>query len=117
MILEDESALICDFAETYHIYDYRSLPVNLAATLAAGLRDESRIKQKTTEAKASLTNTLLAIVADHLSAIRHLLSDSSELPSMTKMLYGEDDDDEESKVKGFASGAAFDAQWQAINED
>ena len=41
MIATDEDALICDFAETYHIYDYRSLDVEYAATLAYGLRDDS----------------------------------------------------------------------------
>ena len=46
MIRFDEDALICDLAETYHIYDYRSLPVKLVATLSAGLRDDSRIKLK-----------------------------------------------------------------------
>lgn len=46
MINEDEDALICDFAETYQVLDYRSLPAVLAATLAFGLRDDSRIKMK-----------------------------------------------------------------------
>lgn len=44
MIATDENALICDLAETYCIYDYRSLPAKLAATYSAGLREDSRIK-------------------------------------------------------------------------
>lgn len=44
MINEDEDALICDLAETYGIYDYRSLPARTVATLAVGLRNDSRIK-------------------------------------------------------------------------
>lgn len=44
MIRTDEDALTCDLAETYHIYDYRAFPIKLIATLAAGLRDDSRIK-------------------------------------------------------------------------
>lgn len=44
MINENEDALICDLAETYHIYDYRSLPARTVATLAVGLRNDSRIK-------------------------------------------------------------------------
>ena len=51
MIETDESALICDFAETYHIYDYRALPVSYAATLAYGLRSDSRIRLKLGEVK------------------------------------------------------------------
>lgn len=46
MINEDEDALICDFAETYRVLDYRSLPAKLAATLAFGLPEDSRIKMK-----------------------------------------------------------------------
>ena len=37
MIALDQNALICDFAETYGIYNYRALPVSLLATLAVGL--------------------------------------------------------------------------------
>lgn len=44
MIDANEDALICDLAETYHIYDYRSLPARMVATLAVGLRNDSRIK-------------------------------------------------------------------------
>ena len=46
MLREDEAALICDLAETYHIYDYRKLPPILVSTLAVGLRDSSRIKMR-----------------------------------------------------------------------
>jgi hypothetical protein len=46
MISADESALICDFAETYGIYDYKSLPPSVAAIFASGLPDTSRIKTK-----------------------------------------------------------------------
>ena len=46
MIRLDRDALICDLAETYHIYDMRSLPLQTVATLSAGLRDDSRIKMK-----------------------------------------------------------------------
>lgn len=117
MIRDDEDALICDFAETYHIYDYRSLPLRLVATLAAGLRDTSRIAMNTTEAKASTTNTILAIIADHLGAVRHMLGDKSELHSVTNALYGIDEEDrKETKLMGFKTGAEFDAWWQAMNE-
>lgn len=69
MIIEDEDALICDFAETYRIYDYRSLPVELAATFAVGLGDDSRIKKKL---RGETISTDLAIRALQLDAL-HLL--------------------------------------------
>lgn len=62
----DEDALICDMAETYRILDWRALPARLAATLAAGLRDNSRIKLKIAGAVVGLETMLLANAADHL---------------------------------------------------
>lgn len=59
--------LVCDFAEIYHIYDYRSLPARLAATYAAGLRQDSRIKMKMSGSKLRLDEMLLALIADTLA--------------------------------------------------
>lgn len=67
MVKFDENALICDFVEYYHIYDYRSLPLFLVATLAAGLRDDSRIKQHARGEYQSQNTLLLAVIADKLS--------------------------------------------------
>ena len=70
MIKLNESALICDFAETYHIYEYRALPARRAALYACGLRANSRIMQQMSGAKAPAETTLLAIIAD---AVRTLV--------------------------------------------
>jgi hypothetical protein len=43
MIERSEDSLICDLAETYHVYDMRSFRASYIATLAAGLREDSRI--------------------------------------------------------------------------
>lgn len=117
MIHDDEDALICDFAETYQIYDYRSLPLRLASTLAAGLRDDSRIAKKTTEAKASTTNTILAIIADHLACIRNALGDKTDFPSVVRALYELEPRQASDKVKVYENGNDFMAAWQSINED
>ena len=71
MIALDEDALICDLAETYHIYDYRSLPVKLVATLSAGLRDDSRIKLRAAGSPVSLNTILLASIADRVELFRY----------------------------------------------
>lgn len=65
----DEDALVCDLAETYGIFDYESLPVQTVATLSIGLRGDSRIKLAAAGTKLSLTDTLLATVADYLALI------------------------------------------------
>lgn len=53
MINTDESAVICDLAETYSIFDYKSLPVLTVATFCVGLRENSRIKMKKKQACCS----------------------------------------------------------------
>lgn len=69
MIRTDEDALICDLAETYKIYDYRSLPVKLVATLSVGLRDDSRIKMKANDTTTSFDKYMLAGIFDRLSQL------------------------------------------------
>lgn len=69
MIETDKTALICDFAETYHIYDYRALPVKQAAALAAGLGENSRIVGKINGYKYPLDTMLLARVVDALDLL------------------------------------------------
>ena len=91
MINSDEDALICDLAETYHIYDYRLQPLQLVATLSAGLRDDSRIKMKMANAPASQEIILLASIADRIEFFRYGFADNkkTEKPtSLVESLYG-----------------------------
>lgn len=69
MIAADEDALVCDLAETYHIYDYRQLPTHQVAVFAVGLRDDARIKIKLSGQKESLDRLLLASMVDRLSLL------------------------------------------------
>lgn len=69
MIAEDEHALICDLAETYQIYDYRSLPLSRVAIFAVGLRENSRIKMKMSERRYPLDTLLMAGIMDRLSLL------------------------------------------------
>ena len=69
MIKIDEDALICDLAETYHIYDYRQLPPTKVAVFAVGLRYDSRIKMKLSDQKVSLDSLLLGGILDRLSIL------------------------------------------------
>lgn len=69
MIARNESALECDFAETYHIYDYRELPVKRVALFAAGLPDDSRIKRELTGQKHPVETILLSHIADSLQML------------------------------------------------
>lgn len=62
----DEDALICDLAETYHIYDWHTYPLKLIATLAVGLRDDSRIKMRLAGSRVRPLILLSAMMVDAL---------------------------------------------------
>lgn len=69
MIVTDEDALICDLAETYGIFNYQELPIATVATLAAGLKGDSRIVRILTDQKMSMEEILLSGIFDRLSYI------------------------------------------------
>ena len=117
MINLDEDALICDLAETYSIYDYRSLPVQLVATLSAGLRDTSRIKLRAADSPVDLETMILAVIADNLSLLRAGFSKdgSRSKPFMfTEAIKGET---KKNKVLGFRTSAEFEAALARIRGD
>ena len=69
MIKSDEDALICDLAETYHIYDYRQLPLKMVAVFSVGLRNNSRIKMKMNNQPVEIDTLLIAGISDKLSTL------------------------------------------------
>lgn len=69
MLSLDEDALVCDLAETYHIYDWRALPLRTAATLASGLGVTSRIKTKMGGLSVPLDLLIEAGIQDRLSLL------------------------------------------------
>lgn len=110
MLSEDEDALICDFAETYHIYDLWALPVETLAVLASGLRDDSRIKMKIAGLNYIPIAFLAPRIADCLSLILYGLSEDAKykrnVPTMfTDIMAG--NTKKENNVRGFASGEEF----------
>lgn len=66
LIALDEDALVCDFAQTYHILDLYDLPVHTAATLAAGLKSDARVVMKAGGAQAPPLMIMLAHILDAL---------------------------------------------------
>lgn len=69
MIKLDEDALLCDLAETYHIYDFKQLPLSKVAVFSCGLRDDSRIKMRMNEQNVTLDKLLLAGINDALNML------------------------------------------------
>lgn len=82
MLCVDRDALLCDLAETYHIFDLRALPVTTLAALSFGLRDDSRIKMKIAGVKYVPSYILLASICDNISMLRYnlLASEGDPLP-------------------------------------
>jgi hypothetical protein len=118
MIKLGEDALICDLAEVYHIYNMRAFPCELVATLAAGLRDTSRVKMQASGLNVSIDRLILARIAD--SAALNFWSKTEDgqknrnrPPSVVAILTEKTD---ESKLpRPFNSGADFDAEWRRLN--
>ena len=114
MIEFDEDALICDLAETYQIYDYRSLPVKLIATLSAGLRDDSRIKMAAADMTVRQETLLLAAIADRVEAFRYGFTSDAEKginqpSSLVDVILGREKDTNTNKggVVSFGSAEEF----------
>lgn len=117
MLRADRDALVCDLAETYGVFDYKALPTQLVATLAAGLGDDSRSKMKLHGRKATRMETLLAAAVDRLSRIAWLLSfvcpHQGEPPkSVLNAILGADAPKTPMDVQVYASAEAFDAEWR-----
>lgn len=117
MIKADKNALICDLAETYHIYDYNQMPPSQVAIFAIGLRNDSRIKLKMTGAKFPIDTLLLSAITD---AVRLLLwsktKDGSkginQPKSILSGLYQRDSE----KVTSYSSGKDFEMARKRLLE-
>lgn len=117
MITLDEDALICDFAETYHIYDLQALPLRKVAVLACGLRDNSRIKMKMADMKIDYKEMLLATITDRLSIlIWQNTEDGSKGINMPKSILNNILGVEQTSgsVMAFESGDDFMRAWNNV---
>lgn len=111
-----ETELICDFAETYHILDWRTLPLNTAAALSVGLRENSRVKMKIAGVEAGQDTLLLAAIVDRLSLLwwaktKDAESGRNKPKSIFEQLTRRPEDEPEKKVTAFRSGKEFRAAW------
>lgn len=119
MLVLDEDALICDMAETYHVLDMWALPVSLLATLASGLRDDSRIRLKGNNMLDVSTQTLLATIADEITMLAYGLGGGDEKndgppPLVTDIIHNKEPKEKPGKTKlaAFESGEAFREEWK-----
>lgn len=62
--------LTCDMVEEYGVFDIKRLPAKLAATLAVGLREDSRVKRAKSKTPYDDKTIMLAEIVDLLLWIR-----------------------------------------------
>ena len=109
MLKADEDAFICDMAETYHIYDWRKLPVRYIAILACGLPSGSRIKQIISGQKIPIETMLLAIIADGINFIAWTKTEDAKRGKNRPKSIFEALTGKESEATGFNSIEEFEA--------
>ena len=118
MRVSQKDALICDFAQFYHIYDIDSLHPQYAAILACGLPEDSRIMRERRESVAEPDSLLLATIVDELNMIIWILGNGKgngiPLPeSIFEKISGISVGTKDGNTK-FESGYDFEREWQAL---
>lgn len=118
MITVGEDALICDLAETYGIYEYRAYSPVYIGTLAAGLRDDSRIKMQMSGEKLSISQLLAAMTVDKLANLVWMQSKDgvkgkNRPESILTRLQG-DTQEKKKEIQGFDSPEDFEKAWNSI---
>lgn len=116
MLKTDREALLCDLAETYGVFDLRALPVPTLAVLAAGLREDSRIKTRLSGVSVPRKDLLIAAAVDRLSLLVWGMSEDAKRgtnrpKSLVAALMGETEGS--SDVMTFESPDDFEAAWAA----
>lgn len=108
MFHEDKNSWICDMAETYNIYDYTRVPVKMLGILSAGLRENSRIRQKLEGIKADPDTILMAKIYDVANTLLWTKTKDAEKgknrPKPLAQLFIESDEPEPTS---YASGAEY----------
>ena len=105
----DEEALICDFAETYHIYDYKSLPLRTVGIFACGLRPDSRIGMRISDSKLTTDNTRAIAWLNSSDGAKGI----NRPKSLVEALIGEKKTIE-SVIETFETGQDFDDEWRRL---
>lgn len=110
-----EDSLICDLAETYHLFNYREQSPELVAVLCFGLRDDSRVKMTLGNSKITLEQILMSRMVDelswlHWSKTKDGAKNRNRPPSVLKALIEEKK--EETEV--FLTADDFKKAWENI---
>ena len=111
--------MICDLAEVYHIYDYKSLPATLVAIFACGLERGARVWKKLNggsdfdlELKVAAYDCLRLLVWLNSSDAQEGINRPTPL---YQTLFGKQEEND--TAKKFATPEDFRTEWEKINGD
>jgi hypothetical protein len=112
-LCEDE--IICDLAETYHIYDYREWPLNKVAIFVCGLKEDSRTMLIYSGQKVSFEKYMLASAVDSLNFIawsktKDAAKGRKQPKRFVDILLGKN---EKNDLQKFQSGEDFLSAWNS----
>ena len=103
--------LTCDMAETYGIFDIKRVPVRLLATLAVGLRDDSRVKQAKNTTVDDKT-MMLAYIVDMLRGVEF-----NDPNSMRRYYLMPKEEREQSEHEVFDNPESFRERWKEVTRN
>jgi len=112
-------ALTCDMAETYGIFDIKGVPARLLATLAVGLRDDSRVKMAASETTVKDELVLLACIADCVRWIQWSMTQAAAdgaKPPKPLLNHYLGIEKEEKAAMGFRTPEEFEAFWNSTED-
>ena len=117
MVCED--ALICDFAQYYHIHDMDKLAISRAAVLACGLPMESRTMMKLSGQKYKAETGLMMGIFDILKNIEWLYKKvhskrgtTIKKPESIFRILGDKKD--ENDIRSFRTGEDFEREREKL---
>ena len=111
-----EDEFICDMAETYHVFNWRELPLKTAAVLASGLHQDCRSFRNLYGQKLRSDEYIQLAILDELQYIKWLLTKDAAKGKnrpesiLNKMLGA----NTRQKVSGFSTPEEFEATRKKI---
>lgn len=119
MIEEGEDDLICDLAETYGIYNYKSLPVQLVAVFSYGLRENARIWKKLTGVR-NVDREIQVLILDNLNwLVWAQTEDGSKNVNKPESIYNKlfgDGKSKKSDIVAYNSPEEYRQAWERIRK-
>ena len=116
MMAKYPDELTCDMAETYGVFDIKRVPVKLLATLAVGLRDDSRVMMAKRGALVDNKTILLAQIVDMLGGVNPKAENSLTMGCFVDRPTGSTTAPKE-QYEIFDSPEAFKKRWAELSRN